>query len=313
MATSLEDSKIDAVRAFDLIDISTQTIIAKTNWKINITDLFTYLPITPYEVIPKKRGRRPKEEKKVIPQQLNDGEIITLKLGDKLRGVDLKMKKKTGDNYFRNSITIVMYCEGKLINFKVSKNGKFQFTGCKNDDHPHRCLDYVRSYIEPVQADMEKKILSLPPNSVLDVIYMTVMSNINFSLGFCINKENLNDYIYQHTEHNSLLETTFGYTGVNIKMEIPDISSIPINRAVFDEGAQAWTHSVIAYSNYLDMLDEKEKAKEKGKHRYVTLLVFQSGNVIESAPHKSCMKAAYVNFLSLIEKCRPLIEEKIIQ
>lgn len=297
---------------FDQIDISTQTIIAKTNWKINITELFHNLPITPYEVIPKKRGRRPKEEKKVNPQPLLDGQIITLKLGDKLRGVDLKMKKKSGDNYFRNSITIVMYCDGKLINFKVSKNGKFQFTGCKNDSHPHQCLEFIRYYIYPIQEHMEKKIMTLPLNSHLEVIYMTVMSNINFSLGFCINKENLNEYIYQHTEHNSLLETTFGYTGVNIKMEIPDVSDIPIMRAVYSDADQQWHQSVITYGQYVQTLDAKEQQKEKNKHRYVTLLVFQSGNVIESAPHKACMKPAYLNFLKLIEKCRHLIEEKII-
>lgn len=305
-------SSTTSVDAFDLIEISTQTIIAKTNWKININELFVHLPITPYEVIPKKRGRRPKEEKKVEPPRLNDGDIITLKLGDKLRGVDLKMKKKTGDNYFRNSITIVMYCEGKLINFKVSKNGKFQFTGCKNDSHPHRCLDSIRAYIYPIQQNLEKKVLSLPLNTSLEVIYMTVMSNINFSLGFCINKESLNEYIYQHTEHNSLLETTFGYTGVNIKMEIPDVSNIPIMHATYEESKADWNESVITYAQYLETLDEKERLKEQGKHRYVTLLVFQSGNVIESAPHKACMKPAYLNFLSLIQKCRPLIEEKIL-
>lgn len=299
----------DNASQFDRIDISTQTIIAKTNWKINIAELFSHLPITPYEVIPKKRGRRPKEEKKVEPQQLFDGQIITLKLGDKLRGVDLKMKKKSGDNYFRNSITIVMFCDGKLINFKVSKNGKFQFTGCKNDIHPHRCLEYVRSYIAQVP---DQKIMTHPGNAPLEVVYMTVMSNINFSLGFCINKESLNEYIYHHTEHNSLLETTFGYTGVNIKMEIPDVQDIPMIRAVFDEKTDQWEEQIITYAQYVQTLDEKEQAKERSKHRYVTLLVFQSGNVIESAPHKSCMKAAYLNFLSLIDKCRPLIEEKII-
>ena len=120
---------------FDDIEISTQTVIGKTNWKINTVELFQNLPVTEYKVIPKKRGRRPKEEKKEEPQLLNNGDIITLKLGDKLRGVDLKKKikkeseekeeKKKGknDSYFRNSLTIVMHCEGKFINFKFSNEG----------------------------------------------------------------------------------------------------------------------------------------------------------------------------------------------
>ena len=34
---------------FDEIDISTQTIIAKTNWKVDIFLLFNHLPITFYK------------------------------------------------------------------------------------------------------------------------------------------------------------------------------------------------------------------------------------------------------------------------
>lgn len=313
----------------DDINISTQTIIAKTNWKINIQELFANLPVTEYKVIPKKRGRRPKNEKKVEPQVLNDGEIITLKLGPKLRGVDLKEKKKeeedekdkdkdkrkvakkNEDNYFRNSITVVMFCEGKLINFKISKNGKFQFTGCKNDSHSHKCLDYVRKYIAELPNDGNKKILSLPINGFLEVYYITVMSNINFSLGFCINKENLDEYINSNTDYNSLLETTFGYTGVNIKMNIPKLSvdNIPLIKMIYKDNE--WHRNIIKYADYLCTSDEKEKSKEKHKTRFITFLCFQSGNVILSAPHKECMRETYYEFIKLINKCKNYIEEKI--
>ena len=242
---------------FDNINISTETVIAKTNWKINIQDLFMNLPLTEYEVAPKKRGRRPKNEKKVESQQLYNGEIITIKFGDKVRGVDLKSKKKKktenkkgGDdekdnNYFRNSITVVMFCEGKLINFKISKNGKFQFTGCKNNDHAHKCLEYVKDYIYGLP---NKKILMTPLNANLEVIYITVMANINFSLGFCINKENLDDYINKNTDYISLLETTFGYTGVNIKMPLEKMDDMPITKMTFipDSFGGSWEKKMIS-------------------------------------------------------------------
>jgi hypothetical protein len=168
---------------FDNIGISTETIIGKTNCKINIVDLFQILPVTEYTVVPKKRGRRPKDEKKVEIQTLNDGDIITLKIGDRVRGVDLKMKKSKSENYFRNSITIVMSCDGKLINFKISKNGKFQFTGCKNDSHSQRCLEYVMGYIDAYNSSPvtnHKKILTLPPQSNLEVIYSSSSLGFNY-------------------------------------------------------------------------------------------------------------------------------------
>lgn len=297
---------------FDQIEISTETIIGKTNCKINIAELFNHLPYVEYKVIPKKRGRRPKDEKKVEPQLLNDGDIITLKYGDNVRGVDLKSnKKKSGDNYFRNSVTIVMSCDNKKINFKISKNGKFQFTGCKNEEHSHRCLRYIFDYIQQIQTAQNKKILSVPPNTNIEVVYLTVMANINFSLGFCVNKENLDSYFTKHTEYTSLLETSFGYTGVNIKMNLPNMNNVPITKMAYDRENKIWKKEQISYKDYIEMLDDKEKTKEKNKVRYNTFLVFQSGNVILSSSHKECMRDSYHTFLNIIQRCRPEIEEKI--
>lgn len=302
MATESQES-------FDKIDISTETIIGKTNCKINIVELFAFLPVVQYQVIPKKRGRRPKNEKPIDPQVLKDGDIITLKMNDKIRGVDLKTKKKSSNgNYFRNSITIVMSCDNKLINFKISKNGKFQFTGCKNETHSHRCLQYVVGHI----SNSGKKILSLPLQSKLEVIYLTVMANINFSLGFCVNKENLDDYVNKNTDYYSLLETTFGYTGVNIKIPLPNLNKIPITKMTLaNDQTNEWVNEKLTYNDYLSFLDDKEKIKEDGKRRYNTFLVFQSGNVILSSPHKECMRDTYFEFLRIINTCRTVIEEKI--
>ena len=303
---------------FNDIEISTQTIIAKTNWKINTNELFLNLPVTDYKVIPKKRGRRPKQEKKEEPQVLNNGEIITLKLGDKMRGVNLKNKKKKKDDdekkskskknesFFRNSLTIVMFCNGKLINFKISKNGKFQFTGCKYDDHAHLCLDYIKNYTSNIQ---DKKILSLPLNSNLEIMYITVMANINFSLGFCVNKENLDEYVNKNTDYHSLLETTFGYTGVNIKFNIGKLDNIPIIKMIYKD--DKWEKYTLTYKEYFQTLDDKEKFKESNKIKFCTFLCFQSGQCIMSSPHKSCMKDAYYKFMKMIDDCKDVIEEKI--
>ncbi len=308
---------------FDDINISTETVIAKTNWKINLKELHSNLPITVYNEIPKKRGRRPKNEKKIEPQKLNNGDIITSIYCSDVRGVNLKSKKrksekkddkkdeKKEDNYFRNSITIVMQCDDKLINFKISKNGKFQFTGCKTDDQAHKCLNYIKTYIYSLPNS--RKILSVPLNANLEVIYITVMANINFSLGFCINKENLDEYINKNTEYYSLLLETTGYTGVNIKIPLLKMDNIPITKMTYLSDRDEWLKEVITYKDYISLLDEKERSKEreKCKTKYNTFLVFQSGNVILSSPHKECMRDTYHKFLDIVRNCRDQIEEKI--
>lgn len=289
---------------FDDIVISTETIIAKTNWRVDILALFNHLPVTNYKVIPKKRGRKSKDEKKYEKKdELLDGQIVTLKIGNKLRGVNLK-EKKNAKRFFRNSLTIVMHLDNKFINFKVSKNGKFQFTGCKHERHSHKCMEYIYDYTKNTQ-----KIIQVDgPQS--EIIFLTVMTNINFNLGFCINRENLDDHVNTSTKYYSLLETSFGYTGVNIKIPLENIENIPITKIIYT--GHEWIEQPFNYTKYIETLDEKEKKKEKLKIRYNTFLVFQSGNVILSSPHKECMRNTFHEFLEIIKTCRTYIEEKII-
>ena len=290
---------------FDEIEISTETIIAKTNWKVDIAALFNHLPVTFYKSKPKKRGRKSKEEKKEDHMiHLYDGQIITLKMGNKIRGVDLK-EKKNSKRFFRNSLTIVMYLDNKFINFKVSKNGKFQFTGCKNESHSQRCMEFIHEYTKNTS-----KIISIDSDQS-EIIFITVMANINFNLGFCVNRENLDYYINTMTKYYSLLETSFGYTGVNIKIPLDNIDNIPIHKIVFNTEIDKWENVDFNYQMYINTLDAKEQKKEKTKIRYNTFLVFQSGNVILSSPHKECMRNTYKDFLHIIETCKDRIEEKL--
>lgn len=289
-------------KIFNNIAISTETIIAKTNWKVDIVELFNHLLVTDFTVIPKKRGRKSKEEKKEEKKnELLDGQIVTLKLGNKLKGVNLR-EKKNAKRFFRNSLTVVMYLDNKFINFKVSKNGKFQFTGCKNDLHSHRCMKFIYEYTRGTS-----KIIQVC-GEFSEIIFITVMTNINFNLGICINRENLDEYINTKTKYYSLLETSFGYTGVNIKIPLANIDNIPMTKISYRN--DEWQNDEFTYANYIELLDHKEKRKEKEKVRYNTFLVFQSGNVILSSPHKECMRKTYHEFLEIVKQCKPLIEEK---
>ena len=104
---------------FDDIKISTQTIIGISNLTINTEKLFRKFTITPYKVVEKRRGRKKKDDVYVEPEILPDGQIITIKFGDLIRGVDVNQKKKQG-KFFRNALTLVMFMDNKLINFKIN-------------------------------------------------------------------------------------------------------------------------------------------------------------------------------------------------
>ena len=186
---------------------------------IDLEKLFEYLPITDYKVVPKKRGRKKKIEQVEESVIIESGSIITLKFENNIRGVELKKKKLDGkkkkSKWFRNSFTVVMILDNKPINFKICKNGMLQVTGCKFDIQAEECVKYIWYYIKE-----QKNIYKFSKGDSLEILFIPVMRNIDFSVGFIVDREKLAKYMSTQTEFHSLLETSFGYTGVNIKIPI---------------------------------------------------------------------------------------------
>ena len=297
---------------FSEIEISTMTIIGVTNWNLNIEKLFENLNTTEYIVIPKKRGRKKKEFKEDPNKHVKEGDIITLKYKDKIKGVDLKNKKNNTSSkkgYFRNSITVVMYAGGKLINFKISKNGKFQITGCKTDHHAELCTRYIWDYIQSSRDSIQ--ICNIKKNETPTITFLIMMTNIDFNIGFNVNREALDDFINTKTSYNSILETSFGYTGVNIKIPLDKTRGEPCHKRLTLVGGKEWVRDQVEGEEYLLSLAPKDYKKEISKNRYNTFLVFHSGNVILSSKHKYYMKNVYDDFIKIVDDSRHIIQERV--
>jgi hypothetical protein len=287
------------VQSFDSFKVSTKTFIVHTNLSMKIDEIFykEVLPISHYVVVQKKRGRKKKIQEEDPNKNLLSGAIIRVQYKKEHHGVILKPKSK---GFFRNSITVVISVEDKLINFKASRNGKFQITGCKTDDQAEQCVLYFWSYIRE-----RPDLYELKDVPYLKAYFEPVMYNIDFPLGFQINRENLDIYINTHTPYTSLLETTFGYTGVNIKMPITVLyKNVLIKYKEFNN------HIKTGYIPY-DELILKFKPDDKDDIKYNTFLVFQSGKVIMSGKSHIFMRNAYYDFLKIIADCSPLIREVI--
>jgi len=300
---------------FENISISTKTIIAITNFNIDIEKLYNNLPLTNYNVYPKRRGRKRKGDTPKVPQKVDEMSIITVKSGKKIRGVDLKNKKPSVKTacFFRNSITVVMCVDKKFINCKVSKNGKLQLTGCKSQEQAEKFVQYLWKHMNNLKDENGKLIEGVCKISdeVPKTIFLTVMTNIGFNIGFPINREILDDYINKNTKYNSLFETSVGYTGINIKMPIKSSDDLRLKVMYLEEGI--WKYTDIFYKNYLDTLPKKEKQREitKKEKRCNTFLVFHSGNIIYSSWDYSFMKDVYEEFTGILQGCKELIVEKL--
>jgi hypothetical protein len=296
-------------KKFEDIPVSTKTFIVMTNLTIDIHKLFEFLPITEYMVVPKRRGRKKKNTVVDPNKNIADGSIITLDLANNIRGVVLKKKKKKEgkvNDYFRNSVTVVMVIDGKKINFKISRNGKFQMTGCKQDFHAENCVKYIWEYLKDTTD-----IYTLPESKSFKALFIPAMRNIDFSLGFVLDREKLDEYFNMHTNYYSLLETSIGYTGVNIKIPVKKcITELQIKELTYKEGN--WlSPKFIPYQNYLDTLKPKEQQKKLDKERFNTFLVFHSGKTICSSMCEEFARDTYYEFLEIIKQNYKQFEEKL--
>lgn len=295
------------IKKFEEIPVSTKTFIVTTNINIDIQKLFNFLPITEYFIVQKKRGRKKKTVQPNPNQYIEDGSIITLDLANNIRGVLLKKKKKKGKStdYFRNSITVVMIIENKKINFKISRNGKFQMTGCKYNRHAEQCIKYMWNYIKE-----EYDIYNFQTKEPFNALFIPAMRNIDFTLGFSVDREKLDEYFNTHTEYYSLLETSIGYTGVNIKIPVKiPITDLQIKKLTYDK--TNWKDETICYREYLELLKPKDMIKKIEKERYNTFLVFHSGKVIMSSMCEEFAKDTYYEFIDIIKKNSKYFQEII--
>lgn len=290
---------------FDNIKVSTKTIIGVSDLKIPISELYELLPVEKYVVIPKKRGRQKKIYREDPNKNLKEGSIITLKYQDVFRGVDLNAKKNkkkktlTKKKFFRNALTVVMKIDDKLINFKISNNGKFQLTGVKKDEQAIKCIQYFWKKLKNTKFSKES----------ISITFINVMTNIDFNVGFIINRENLDKHMNSLNNYNSLLETSFGYTGVNIKFPLNDEIEMDLQRLSYD--GEKWCTDIVKYSEYLNTLSDEARFKEETKQRYNTFLVFHSGNVIMSGMVQKYMRPVFNDFVNIIKNARNEIEEKL--
>lgn len=294
---------------FDDIKVSTKTFTATTNLNIKIDQLYQKLPITPYDVVLKKRGRKKKIDRPDTNKNIKSGSIITVKYENEIRGVELKPKKlRPGKKkkWFRNSITVVIILD-KPVNFKVCRNGTFQMTGCKSLEHAELCVKYIWKHMEE-----HDEIYSFTRGKSLEVLFIPSMRNIDFSLGFLVDREKLNRYMCTQREFHCLLETSFGYTGVNIKVPLTeDISTMKVKKITYEKDGE-WKDNWTTYQEYLDLLIPKEREIKLVAERYNTFLVFHSGKVIMSGLTSDFMRDVYYYFLSIVRHAFDKIEERLL-
>ena len=132
------------------------------------------------------------------------------------------------------------------------------------------------------------------------------MTNVDCGTGYCINRQSLDRIINKETPYHSLLETSFGYTGVNIKFPVQT------NWFALEVPIVEWNmnrpNTLKLYEKPLNQLMEEPNQK---KPKYNTFLVFHSGQFIMSGMHEGTMKEDYDRFMMVLRSFQPQIRETL--
>ena len=249
---------------YENIEISTQTIIVMTN--INLVDLRTVgnsFPIFPYIMNRKRRGRKSKKVEDDKNLKIPPYSILSIDLGTEIIGADLKHKEKKEKECFRNSFSLYITTgeykddgEPKTINFKICKNGKIAITGCKHEVQAENCMKRFWEYIK----DNTTLYKFNKDETEFKATFIHAMRNIDFSLGIKINRELL-DQFFNKININSLLETSIGYTGANIKFPIDkNIKDAPLKQLLYKDSSNK-IYYVLYGKNILKVFETQNEAK----------------------------------------------------
>ena len=319
--TTLEERKLQKrvlnndgnIKSFSQIGISTKTVIAITNLKVDLDKLFNLVPITDYEPIKKRRGRRKRMSVETTPAILPYGSIILVQRRRDSRGVSVKNKTKRSNTFFLHSVTIVLALNNnKFINAKISQNGKFQITGCKSDSHYIETISVLIKTFNDIKKWSGETVYTLSSGSdTVEVIFNTVMQNMDFNIGFPISRDKLDRFINSKTEFTGVYEGSIS-TGVNIKIPSLYHNDIQLMKLQLQSSDPTkYTQTIVPYASYYSLLEDKEKKKEKKKEKYHTFLVFASGSIIMSSRGPD-MERVFYELIQIMLQNRAEFEETLV-
>lgn len=212
-----------------------------------------------------------------------------------------KSKKNTGEKpikkNFLNCVTMIVFID-KKINIKFFKNGVFQLTGCKNINHVIESITIIRNTLFKV-----KDHFKFDHNSDDLIVYIkSAMRNIDFNLGYQINRFSFFDYLVNTYKNNDnvVIPDAVGNkmdTKIKIRLTQEEILTLPVVKFVFPSRQK----TTLCFKDCVDIIEpEKNKTCYKPKDKFVSIFIFQNGKVLLSAADETLQHKYFDWFLALI-------------
>lgn len=225
------------------------------------------------------------------------------------KGTHKKALKKTKTS-FRNSVNIIISYKESTYNIKISRLGKFHITGAKNIKDTTEVVKYILEVFLDMNDSNRDDCVTFEKKDIV-VWFDIIMTNYIFDSGFKIDKQKLNKLLNETKLSNNfinLYETSFGYTGVNVK------KLLDINTGEMSVNSPVFTLNDFKNSNENEWIETKRERTtfgKKGATKFNTYLVFHSGKVIVSGIQEELMEKDFREFQHFILSNKEYIQENI--
>lgn len=192
---------------FDGVKPSTRTCIARLHSDVNLKAFYENATLADIAQPKIKRKKLKIQQLEIGPP----GAIISMLYEGEYKGIQTRQDPKL----FLNQLTFIMSLDSTNVNFKLFQNGVFQATGCKTKQHEY---DIARFLVEEGQRiERETRIVIFDKEPVTNDS-TTVMINVDFKLGFNIDRKALNKHILGLNGFESTFDENLTNSGVSVKI-----------------------------------------------------------------------------------------------
>ena len=214
-----------------------------------------------------------------------DEDLVHVLYKKREKGEKKKRKVKPNPKNFLNCIFLTFRSSCKKVNLKLFKNGVIQLTGCKGVDQSKTVLLSFWKVVR--KTTLRQKF------DCLECYLVSVMRNINFNLGFSIDRDKLGNYIVNNSNNYVISQVIGGFMD-RFVIPVESIKDMPVYRLKIENEEDIEEGETVKYEEFAN--------PNSGAKKYITVTIFQMGRVLFSGPHKKYQDPVIDWFFSLVEK-----------
>lgn len=169
---------------------------------------------------------------------------------------------------------------------KIFSNGTFQFTGCKSID------DVV---VVLINGRVIRHLDLVGDDNPLTFKIYSVMRNIDFDLGFNIDRIRLGKYFSNDVPQFVVPPMTSSFMGVKLKLIVDLDRLLRVDHLRVDGRSPAILRRVASEQI-------SSRRKDRKKQAFVSINIFSNGTVIMSAADEQVQENAFDRFMQAVEK-----------